>query len=88
MIQFYITETGTYNREQLVDPSQAFVIDVLNKKMKLMENDAYVLEFQKLSDAYKTTISSSDLTGLSQKGAYDMYVDLYDQIIEATGVTP
>lgn len=76
MIQFYITETGTYNKGQLVDPSQAFVIDVKNKRLKLMENDNYVLEFQKLSDAYKTTISSSDLTGLSQKGAFQMYVDL------------
>ena len=76
MIQFYITETGTYNREQLVDPSQAFVIDVHNKRLKLMENANYVLEFQKLSDSYKTAIDSSDITGLSQRGAFEMYNEL------------
>ena len=84
MIQFYITETGTYNREQLVDPSQAFVIDVHNKRLKLMENAKYVLEFQKLSDSYKTAIDSSDITGLSQRGAFEMYNDL----LSAAGVTP
>lgn len=80
MIQFYITETGVYNPQSFVDPSQAFVFDIAHKRIKLMENDGYVLEFQKLTDTYASTIDSSDITGLSQKGANAMYNYILDRI--------
>ena len=85
MIQFYITESGVYNPAQITDPTQAFVIDIQNKRLKLMET--YTLEFQRLTEEYATSVDSSNVTGVSQKGVNAMYKDLQAQIEASAGVT-